>query len=118
MGRRKVADKEGMAKPKKISVEAAAKEWIELKTMEGVIETRRSELKKILEPALEKSPENIIELNGWKFLRLCFDKESFSLSKAKEKIDGRVLAPYITTSKVVQIRCYWKGGGKEELEAA
>lgn len=105
-----------MGPKKKLSVEDAAKEWIELKTMEATIESRRQELKAVLEPALESAPDHLLEFGGWKFLRVRFEKESFSLSKAKEKIDGRTLAPFITKSEVTQIRTTWKGG-KEAAEA-
>jgi hypothetical protein len=100
-----------MAK-KKLSVEDAAKEWIELKTMEATIEARRREIRAVLEPALEEAPDKLLEFHGWKFLLVSFERESFSLSKAKEKIDGRILAPYITASTSVQIRATWKGGAE------
>lgn len=100
-----------MAK-KKLSVEEAAKEWIELKTMDETIEARRREVRAILEPALEAAPDKLLEFHGWKFLLVRFERESFSLKAAKEKIDGRVLAPYITASTSVQIRSTWKGGSE------
>jgi hypothetical protein len=107
------ADKRSMGK-KKMTVAVAAKKWIELKSLEQTLEAQRAQLKEVLEPALEAAPGGVLELAGWKFLRVTFMKESFSLQKAKEKIDGRVLAPYITTSSIVQIRTSWKGGNESE----
>lgn len=92
---------------KKISLEAAAKEWMELKAVEQALEDRRTILKAVLEPALAKAPKNSLVIGNGKFKRVEFPKENFSLKKAKKKIDGRVLAPYITTTNVVQIRAQW-----------
>lgn len=103
-----------MTKKKKLSVEAAAKEWIELKSVEQAIEVRRAELKAVLDPALESAPEKRLLLHGWEFLKSTFSRESFSLSKAKEKIPAKTLAPYVTTSEVTQIRTTWKGGIEKE----
>lgn len=101
---------------KKITPEAAAKEWIELKSQSKGLEKRLDELKSILEPALREAPEKSAEWHGWKFSLVQFEKDSFSLSKAREKLDGRILAPYVTSSAVVQIRTSWQGG--EQKEAA
>lgn len=99
---------------KKLSIEKAAKRWIELKTLQKETEKEFSELKPLLEEALKEEEEKALELNGWKFSLVEFEKENFSLSKAKEKIDGRTLAPFISTSNVVQIRTSWQGGDEKE----
>jgi len=96
--------------PKKSTSEAAAKEWITLKASQKAVEKRLDQLKPVIEAALSAAPENVVEFHGWKFTLVEFEKDSFSLSKAREKIDGRVLAPYVTTSNVVQIRSSWQGG--------
>lgn len=92
------------------SPEKAAVEWIELKAEKARIEARFDILKDALEPFLKAQPEMQTEINGWKFSLVESERESFQLSKAKEKIDGRVLAPYITHSHYNQIRTTWKGG--------
>lgn len=102
-----------MARKEKLTVESAAKEWIELKSMDETIERRREELRAILLPALEAAPDQVLELHGWRFVLVKFLRDAFSLSKAREKIDGRVLAPYITTTEVESIRATWKGGKPE-----
>ena len=101
---------------KKLTPEAAAKEYIHLKTDMKCLEKRIEELKAVIEPALREAPEQSAEWHGWKFKLVESSRDSFSLSKAREKIDGRILAPYITTAQVVQIRTTWAGG--EEAAAA
>lgn len=103
---------------KKPKIEGVAKRWVELKAQTKEIDREMGELKPILEDALRVSHNKIIEIAGWRFSLVEFLKESFSLSKAKEKIDGRVLAPYITESEVVQIRASWQGGEDEKKGAA
>jgi hypothetical protein len=101
---------------KKPNIEDVAKEWIGLKTQLKEIEKSIDELKPNLEEYLSQLPEHSEEFHGWRFSLVEFVKESFSLSKAKEKIDGRTLAPYITETSVTQIRTSWQGG--EEKKAA
>ena len=95
---------------KKISIENAAKEYIELKALEKAREARLAELKDVLLPALRAAENQRLELAGFEFSVVEFEKEFFSLTKAREVIDGRTLAPYITKSNVVQIRTAWRGG--------
>lgn len=100
---------------KKLGLKKASERWLELKAMAKDIERGLAELKPVIEEGLADS-EGSYEAHGWKFSLVKFEKESFSLSKAREVLDGRVLAPYITTSEVTQIRTSWQGG--EEKEAA
>ncbi len=93
-----------------ISVEEAAREWTDLKSEKMRIENRLDELKKPIEEFLGKQPEKTAELHGWKFTLVATERESFRLSAAKEKIDGRILKPYITLSKFNQIRTSFRGG--------
>jgi len=95
---------------KKPSREAAAREWVELKGQQKAIDQRLADLKEVLEPALREAPDQELELVGFKFKLVESERESFSLSKAREKLDGWLLAPYITKSEVVQIRTTWAGG--------
>jgi hypothetical protein len=100
-----------MAK-KTLSLEHAAREWLELKAREEATEERLKELKAVLEPALRSAPGQAMKLAGKRFKLSEFPRESFQLARAKEKIDGRVLAPYITTTDVVTIRTSGRGGGE------
>ncbi len=97
-------------KEKEIDIEEAAREWVDLKSEKMRIENRLDELKKPLEGFLGKQPEKCAEMFGWKFSLVETERESFKLSAAKEKIDGRILKPYITLSKFNQIRTSFKGG--------
>lgn len=102
---------------KKLTAQMAAKEYVHLKTDLKFLEKRLEELKEVIEPALRELPEKTAEWHGWKFSLVEFEKENFSLSKAREKIDGRTLAPFVTVSPIVQIRTSWQGG-EEEFAAA
>lgn len=95
---------------KTLTIEAAAAEWISLKTKNKFNEKRLDELKKVIEPFLKELPEKTKDFHGWKFSLVEFEKQSFSLAKAKEKLDGRLLSPYISTSTCIQIRTSWQGG--------
>jgi hypothetical protein len=97
--------------------QAWAAEWVKLKGQKLSIEKKCEELKKLLEPYLEDQPEKVALLAGWKFSLVETTREFFRLNEAKEKIDGRVLAPYITKSTFNQIRTFWDGK-EEEAEAA
>ncbi len=99
---------------KKFGAADAAKEWIELKAKEKEIGKRFIELKPILEEALRNSPDETCEFHGWRFKLTEFEQSSFRLKEAQKKIDGRTLAPYITTSLVCQIRTSWQGGIEQE----
>lgn len=96
-------------KSKANSVENSAKEYLDLKLEKAKIEKRIDELKMELEPFLEEQPEKTAEMCGWKFSLIESERESFKLSAAKEKIDGRTLKPFITLSKFNQIRTVFKG---------
>lgn len=101
---------------KKPNIETVAKRWIELKSHAKELEKELAELKPILEGALLEAPEKSLELCGWRFLLVEFDKENFTWSKAKTELTPAVLAklePYLSTSQVVQIRTSWQGGEKE-----
>lgn len=95
------------------SIEEIAKEWIELKTIEANLEKKKRELKPELESYLKDQPDQKAELNGFQFTLIESERESFKLKDAKEKIDGRTLAPYISVSSFTQIRTTWKGGEKK-----
>lgn len=100
----------------KFTIEGSGREYISLKEEKSRIERRLEILKEGLEPLLEEAPGKSVELAGWKMTLLHTSRESFSLSKAKEKIDGRTLAPFVSVSEFSQIRLYYQGG--EESEAA
>lgn len=88
----------------------AAREWVRLKAEAKQIEKRLHELQEIIEPELREQKDKSVEVHGWRF-KLCeYEQSSFRLKEAQEKIDGRVLSPYITKSQVVQIRTSWQGG--------
>lgn len=93
-----------MAKPRKLSPEAVAKEWIVLKARKNAIEGRLEKLKVVLEPLLESRPEKRAELAGWEFRLNRKTRESFKLGDAKEKIALSVLKPFITVSEYNEIR--------------
>ena len=97
----------------KLTVDKAALLWLDLKKQAKEIEKSIDDLKPILETALSKEKSKRMELHGWRFTLVEFVKENFSLSKAKEKIDGRILSPYITESKCRQIRTSWQGGEED-----
>ncbi len=99
-------------KPKPPTPEKAAAEWIELKTQKAQIEGRLDELKKILEPFLENEPDKRAFLHGFDFFLVETSREYFDLKRAREKIDGRVLAPYMASTSYSSIRTTWKGEPK------
>jgi len=105
-------------KKMKLTPEAAAKEWIALKAQEKALDERLDELKAVLEPALRAVPEKTIDYHGFRFSLVEFERESFSLSKAKEKMSLKVLRPFISKSPVVSIRATWQGGGVEAIGSA
>lgn len=96
-------------------IEEVAREWIELKTSEANLEKKKRELKPELEAYLNDQPEKSAEIAGFKFTLVESSKESFKLKDAKEKLDGRTLAPYITVSSFTQIRTTWRGGDSEPV---
>lgn len=105
-----------MRKTKKVEdskIEIAAKEWIRLKTEKLGLESRIEETRKILEPYLESQPEGAAELVGFRFKLVTSEREFFKLAAAKEKIDGRILKPYITLSTSNQIRTTFHGKPEE-----
>jgi hypothetical protein len=95
------------------TIEEVAKEWVVLKSEKLRIEKRAEELKEILEPYLAGQPDQTAEISGFRFKLFEMERETFKLKAAKEKIDGRVLAPYITSSVSTVIRTTWKGGEEE-----
>lgn len=102
-----------MAKEKTPPIQRATAEWMSLKAKVKDIEKRQAVLKPIIESALREAEKKSFEYNGWRFSLVEFEKENFNLGKAREKLDGRVLAPYITTSNVLQIRTSWQGANKK-----
>lgn len=98
---------------KKISPEAASKLLIEFKAEKKKLEKRIEELEEVMEPYLEEQPDGMAEFHGFKFTLVKSERENFSLKKAREKIDGRILAPYVTTSQSQYILMTWKGGVEE-----
>lgn len=100
--------------PKKLKTsaedhEVVAKEWIQVTSQLKALEKRKAELKEFLEPYLDSQPGKTSEIVGFKFTLVVGERESFRLKDAKEKIDGRVLAPYITVSAYSQIRSTFQG---------
>lgn len=100
-------------KTKKVPIEDVAKEWIELKTIEADLEKKKRELKPDLEAYLKDQPDQKAEICGFQFTLIQSERESFKLKDAKEKIDGRTLAPYISVSTFTQIRTTWRGGDEK-----
>jgi hypothetical protein len=94
----------------KISPEKAAKEWIDLKAQKVVLEKRIDELKQVLEPFLGKQKDRTVELKGWRFSLAEIEREYFKLAEAKQKIEHKILKPFIQISKYIQIRTSWQGG--------
>lgn len=101
-----------MAK-KRLTPEDAASEWMKLKAEKLELERRLEELKKVLEPYLEKQEERTALLGGFEFKLVDSEREFFKLKEAKENLDGRVLKPYLYTTCFSQIRATWKGGEKK-----
>lgn len=83
-----------------LSPEKAAKEWIELRVSQKEIEKRLSEIKPVLEKALRKAPEK----TQWGLVLVDISRPTFALKKALEKLDRKILAPFISKSKYAQIR--------------
>lgn len=100
--------------PDKITPDAAAKEWLELEADQRRIRERFAELEPILAPVIKKAREKSKIFHDWKFVWISFDKESFSLSKARLKVKEAVLAPFISQSKVAYIRTYFQGDSLKE----
>jgi len=90
-------------------IEKAAKDYISLKNRIAKLEKKKEEMGDVLKPWLFTQKDQTAELHGWKFSLVETERENFKLSAAKEKIDGRTLAPFITTSKFTQIRTVFKG---------
>lgn len=101
---------------KKDSPEVVAKEWVVLKSSIKAAEKRLSVLKEFLEPVLAAKPEKSAEWAGWRFTLVeSKGRETFDLSAAKEKLDGRILAPYVKKGDPsIQIRTSWQGGEEED----
>jgi regulator of replication initiation timing len=89
--------------------------WVALTSQIKRLEKQKEDLKPQLEKILEKEPENTLELDGWRAILVASERESFRLKEAKEKIDEKVLKPFITHSKYTQIRTSWQGGGEPAL---
>lgn len=99
--------------PKKQNMEKLAREWVALKEQEKETEKRLNELKSKFQPFLKGVSDHSVELAGWRFTLVEFEKESFSLSRAREKLPEKTLAPYISKVDVMQIRTSWQGGEKD-----
>ncbi len=106
-----------MAK-RKLSLEKTAVRYMSLKAEQKKIEGELGSLKATLETALRESEDGTREFVGWRFSLVEFEKESFSLSKAREKITEKVLKPFITKAFVTQIRYSWQGVNLEAEDKA
>lgn len=105
-----------MPREKKLIPEKAAKEWIILTAQAKKIANRLEELAEFLKPLLEEEPDKAADWNGWRFKLVEYEREAFSLQKARDAgVDGRILAPYISRSQVKFIKPTWQGG--DELAA-
>lgn len=95
--------KQSEKKASKASVETAVAEYVDAKRaierLEAVMKLHRP----VIEEALQASGGKA-EIAGHKLTLVQFEKESFSLSEAKEKLDLRMLRPFIKKSDVTQIR--------------
>lgn len=74
------------------------------------LEERKALLKQQILPAVDHAKGHL-EIEGWEAVAREKIREIFNLSKAREKIDGRVLRPYITESKYVELRVKYVGDG-------
>ncbi len=99
--------------PKLPHPKRACSEFLELKAQITKLEQRRDELKEfVIKPFLESLKDQNFLIDGWELsLAVCEGKETFDLKAAKEKIDGRTLAPYIKIGEPYrQLRTTFKGG--------
>jgi hypothetical protein len=99
-----------MARKKPVTIEKSAKQYLELKTEKVRIEKQLDVLKKTIAPYLEGFPERKAELCGFEFSLVETERENFKLSAAKEKIEAKVLSPFISVSNYTSIRTTFRGG--------
>lgn len=101
---------ESVPKVPKLSVEEAVKEYVAQKKEIERLERQIAKLKPIIESRLEAEPEHKALIAGYLVSLTEISRELFDLKGAREKIDGRVLRPYLKTVTYQQLRVAYKGG--------
>ena len=90
-------------KAAKVSLETAVAEYVDCKRSIERLEAIMRSHKPMIEEALRASGGKA-EIAGHKLTLVEFERESFSLTEAKERLDMRMLRPYIKSAQVVQVR--------------
>jgi hypothetical protein len=85
------------------ALENAVAQYVDAKRAIERLEAVMKAHKPVIEEALE-SAGGKAEIAGHKLSLVKFDRESFSLSEAREVLDMRLLRPYIKSTAVSQIR--------------
>jgi hypothetical protein len=86
------------------NLEEAAAEYMRLKAQSAELDAAMKRLRNVLEVAVGAAPEKKAVIAGFKFALVEVERDNFNLKKALEKLDGRVLRPFITTSRYTQLR--------------
>jgi transposase len=85
------------------ALENAVAQYVDAKRaierLEAVMKTHKPAIEEALRASGGKA-----EIAGHKLSLVEFERESFSLSEAKEKLDLRMLRPFIKSTQVVQVR--------------
>jgi hypothetical protein len=79
-------------------------EYQAAKDQMAALEAVLKRLRNVIEVALADQPEQKAEIAGYRCAVIEVERDNFNLKKALEKLDGRVLRPFITTSKYTQLR--------------
>jgi hypothetical protein len=86
------------------NIEETVRELARLKEESAKLEALMKRLRNVVEVALAGEPDRRAEIAGFVCSVSDVERDNFNLKKALEKLDGRVLRPFITTSKYTQLR--------------
>jgi hypothetical protein len=86
------------------NIEETVREYARLKNEAAELETHLKRLRNVIEVALSGEPEHKATIAGIHLSLVEVERDNFNLKKAMEKLDGRVLRPYITTSRYTMLK--------------
>jgi hypothetical protein len=86
------------------NIEEAALEYMRLKAQAAELDAAMKRLRNVIEVAIAEEPEKRAVIAGFRFALVTVERDNFNLKKALEKLDGRVLRPYITTSRYTMLK--------------
>lgn len=85
-------------------VEEAAVEYMRLKAQVAELESAMKRLRNVIEVAIAEEPDRRATLAGFRFSLVDVERDNFNLKKALEKLDGRALRPFISTSRYTMLK--------------